>query len=617
MTDRETLLQGFERQTARLDRRIERLREQSRRYSWGRLAILLAGIAVDFVAFRFGGEMAGWITAGIIVAIFIAVARLHRNLEMGIARAILWRDIKGSHIARMRLDWEHIPEASQQEGDPDHPFESDLDLTGHRSLHRLLDTAVTREGSNRLRSWLLDPQPDPEESLRRQHLVRELAPLTPFRDRLALLTRLSSKKAHEQWEAGEIVEWLREAPSATSLRTAMIVASILAAITIPLLIICLINNLPAWWGIPFGAYALILISRRHITKETMEDALTMELALSKFGAAFRHLENYNYRNNNHLKSLCSPFLDAENRPSRHLQRISRVASGATFQSNPLLWVLVNSIIPLNLYLAYRLATLRHTVGELLPVWLDRWFELETLNSLATYAYLTPETSFPELIPEGEGDAIFDAVGLGHPLIAAERKSRNDFAIGTAGEITLITGSNMAGKSTFLRTLGINLRLAFAGAPVDAASLRTVPFRIFTSIRINDSLSDGFSFFYAEVRRLRMLLDELERPAPFPLLFLVDEIFRGTNNRERLIGSSAYIRALAGHHGAGAIATHDLELVHLADEIPSITNRHFREEVLDGKMVFDYKLRSGPCPTTNALRIMRIAGLPVDIPEEPA
>lgn len=210
--------------------------------------------------------------------------------------------------------------------------------------------------------------------------------------------------------------------------------------------------------------------------------------------------------------------------------------------------------------------------------------------------------------------LVEARAMGHPLIPAEQKICNDFAINRRGEVYLITGSNMSGKSTFLKTVGVNLCLAYAGGPVNASYFQTSLFRIFTSIKINDSIVDGFSFFYAEVKRLRTLLDALQGDQQFPLFFLIDEIFRGTNNRERLIGSRSYIRHLVSQNGLGLIATHDLELTKLADQFSNITNFHFREEVIAGKMVFDFKLHPGPCPTTNALKIMLMEGLPV-IPEE--
>ncbi|KAB2854148.1 MAG: DNA mismatch repair protein MutS, partial [Anaerolineae bacterium] len=200
---------------------------------------------------------------------------------------------------------------------------------------------------------------------------------------------------------------------------------------------------------------------------------------------------------------------------------------------------------------------------------------------------------------------------GHPLIPAERRVCNDFSLDKLGEVALITGSNMSGKSSFLRTLGVNLCLVYAGGVVRAGALEIGLFWLFSCIRVMDSLNDGISYFYAEVKRLKALLDALREDDPLPLFFLIDEIFRGTNNRERLIGSRSYIQALANGHGLGLIATHDLELVKLADENPHISNYHFREDVHDGRMVFDYRLRSGPSPTTNALRIMAMEGLPVE------
>src|SRR6185436_11314252 len=161
------------------------------------------------------------------------------------------------------------------------------------------------------------------------------------------------------------------------------------------------------------------------------------------------------------------------------------------------------------------------------------------------------------------------------------------------------------------TVGVNLTLAYAGAPVNASSMQASLFRLFTCIKVSDSVQDGLSYFYAEVKRLQALLSATTAEDDLPVLFLIDEIFRGTNSRERLIGSRSYIRELSQGWSMGLIATHDLELIKLADEIPGVVNHHFREEVDAGKMVFDYRLRPGPCPTTNALTIMRLEGLPVE------
>jgi DNA mismatch repair ATPase MutS len=247
--------------------------------------------------------------------------------------------------------------------------------------------------------------------------------------------------------------------------------------------------------------------------------------------------------------------------------------------------------------------------------LDTWFELEALCSLASFAYLNPEYIMPQIEvgqqPGAQPQTIFQAQELGHPLIPLEKKVTNSFGLNALGEVVIVTGSNMAGKSTFLRTLGVNLCLAYAGGPVNAQSFTTSLFRLFTCLRVTDSVTDGYSYFYAEVRRLHALLDALKQPDQAPLFFLVDEIFKGTNNRERLIGSRSFVKALVGRNCVGLISTHDLELVKLADSVPQVRNNHFREEVIEGHMAFDYILRAGPCPTTNALKIMAMEGLPID------
>jgi DNA mismatch repair ATPase MutS len=296
-------------------------------------------------------------------------------------------------------------------------------------------------------------------------------------------------------------------------------------------------------------------------------------------------------------------------PSVEIRKLGRLAAALGVRTNPILALLFNALVPWDFYFSYKLDLVKKEIAHLLPRWLDAWHELETLNSLANFAYLNSDYVFPELT--GDGDHL-TARRLGHPLLKPQSKVCNDFDLNQDQRIVILTGSNMAGKSTFLRTVGVNLALAYAGAPVNASSMQTSLFRLFTCIKVSDSVQDGLSYFYAEVKRLQALLAATVVEDDLPVLFLIDEIFRGTNSRERLIGSRSYIRELSQRRAMGLVATHDLDLIKLADEIKGVTNYHFREEVLDSRMVFDYRLRPGPCPTTNALKIMRLEGLPVEI-----
>jgi DNA mismatch repair ATPase MutS len=323
------------------------------------------------------------------------------------------------------------------------------------------------------------------------------------------------------------------------------------------------------------------------------------------------LEEFSYQRTPHLKAFCRPFLEAAQRPSRHLARITRLLLANGVQGNPLLRLAINIVLPWDAMLIYLLDRAKGELAEHAPAWMGTWFELEALCSLANLAYLNPGYTFPEIVVRvrEEPTPVLGAEGLGHPLIPYAGRVSNDLSISALGQVTMITGSNMAGKSVFLKTVGANLALAYAGGPVTARSLRTIPFRLFTSMAISDSVTDGISYFYAEVKRLRALLHELSRDHRMPVLYCIDEIFRGTNNRERLLGSRAYVSSLVGKRGLGFIATHDLELARLADESPHIVNYHFRDHVQDGRMVFDFILRPGPSPTTNALTIMALEGLP--------
>ena len=259
--------------------------------------------------------------------------------------------------------------------------------------------------------------------------------------------------------------------------------------------------------------------------------------------------------------------------------------------------------------ANRFETHRKALITHLPPWLETYTQTEALIALANFAWLNPAYTFPTITPDHS--SLLETTGLGHPLLDHDARINNDFHIAQVGTVNLITGSNMAGKSTFLRSVGINLALAFAGTTTCTQTLTTRPLRLFSVIKVTDSVADGFSYFYAEVRRLRQLLDALQDEDPTPVLYFIDEIFRGTNNRERLQGSQALIREIATHSAIGIISTHDLELVKLESEIQHFHNYHFREEIIDGKMAFDYALREGPCPTTNALRIMELEGLPIN------
>jgi DNA mismatch repair ATPase MutS len=601
---------ALENQVNRLGHRITKLHALSRRLSWYRLVIFLIGGALVFISFFWISANLAWFFAGVAFVTFSIIAWYHRRLEKGIRRHQIWLEIKKSQLARMDLDWDKIPGSMLPLPLSDLSFEKDLDITGWRSIHQLIDISISREGSHRLASWLLQKVPDLNAILKRQKVVRELVSMTRFRNRLLFNFRLVSGA---QLEGNKLLDWLRTVPPSKKIKNLAAISYGFAALNITLFLWHQLGNIPPYWMLSLFIYIVFYLSNLKLLKHFFDAISQLDDELSKFRQILKFLETYPYGGNRNLRALCAPFLEQEKQPSRQLRKIKFASAAIGLRMNPIMAILLNIAFPWDFFFSALIHRYRKEIARQLPQWLDAWEKLEASISLANFAYLNPDYIFPEFISDQENkdQPILTAKGLGHPLIPADQIVCNDFSLTKSGEAFIVTGSNMSGKSSFLKAIGVNLCLAHAGGPVNAGSFHAALFRIFTCIKINDSIVDGFSFFYTEVKRLKALLDALRANHPLPLFFLIDEIFKGTNNRERLVGSRSYIRNLIGKNGAGLIATHDLELIKLADDFPNITNCHFREKVADGKMVFDYKLRPGPCPTTNALKIMRMEGLPVD------
>ncbi|NHZ72736.1 MAG: hypothetical protein GWP17_06605, partial [Aquificales bacterium] len=595
---REQVLSG---QIDRLNSQLQELQQTSNRLSRIRLAVFLVGVGTAVIVLLQFGVWPWLGVSGVVVIAFAIMVKLHRNVEVAMQRFQIWHGIKQTHLARMNLAWDELPPVADIDYPADHPFALDLDMVGERSVLQLVDTAVSQEGSKRLAEWLLEIDPVLKTTLARQATVAELVGMPVFRDKLTLNATLATEASGEKWPGRRVLVWLEAQTNGRSLRPLLWILAGLAVVNVSLLLLNLAGYLPPLFIASWLLYGLIFALRSGDAGPIFEDAYFMEKSLRRLGLVFRFLEMARLGGKSRVQAVCAPFMDEVERPSAYLHWVTRLLALAGMRQNPFLWLLLNGLVPWDIFVADRLNACKQDLKTRLPEWLDAWFELEALNSLATLAYLNPDTIFPTVNLDAKRP--FATQAIGHPLIPDETRICNDFQIDELGAVDIVTGSNMAGKSSFLRTLGVNLCLAYAGGPVFAHAFETRLFRLYTSIRVADSVTDGFSYFYAEVRRLQGLLAALKVEDERPLFFLIDEIFRGTNNQERLIGSRSYIKALVGQQGVGLIATHDLELVKLADDRLLVRNFHFRDGVENGRMVFDYLLHPGPCPTTNALKIM--------------
>jgi hypothetical protein len=593
----------------RLIQRLETLRRRavaaSTRYTRWRLAIFATGaLAVTVSAFA-DRTRGGWVPLVIFGTAFVLVARSHGRLKAKIRRLDAWITLKRAHLARVRLDWASIPLVDHPAPDG-HPYAVDLDITGTHSLLRWLDTTVSTTGRTELRRWLLSP--DPEGFEERRALIREIAPLSLFRDRIALEAALSSSSRLD----GERVATAMGHGRPPRMGFPLALSLVLAASTASLLTASLAYGLPGYWVLPLIAYGALFYLASPQVASAFAQAVELEADLAPYSRVFGVLERRSYRGRPMLQRFLEPFTSPVDRPSTATRRLAGLVGALNLRANPLAHLLVNLVVPWDLFFADRYRALHAEIANRLPLWVECLGRVEAAAALGHYAATHPDFAYPALqLPSREAPEVaLEAASVGHPLLPRETRVVNDFALKGLGAVSIITGSNMSGKSTFLRTLGVNLCLAEAGAPVCASHWASPWMRLFCCIRIDDSLDAGISYFYAEVKRLKRLLDATdERKAP-PVFFLIDEIFRGTNNRERLIGSRHYVRALGQANAIGLVSTHDLELVKLEGEGGRIATHHFRETVDERGLAFDYRLRPGPCPTTNALKIMAREGLPV-------
>jgi hypothetical protein len=583
----------------RLARRGEALRSfEARRNRIGYWRLLaMAAIAAN-IWFSIQGRVSAWTIAGP-VAVFIALVRWQSTVERGarlVRRAIRFYE---AGMARIENRWQGTGETGDRFIDPRHPYSADLDLFGKGSMFHLLSTARTRGGEARLASWLQGAAPV-DELIERHAAILELRPLIDLRERLAVLG--------DEYRAGvdpdRLVKWAGAPanPFPLSTRLAALVLAIAGAAVL------------LWWfgtgfvdvGARRAIVALIAIQGTFyfsmkkrisaIVTEIGDPARDLDL-LSRILAAFESLSFQSPR----MKALRAA-LNIEGRPaSQRIAKLRRLMELLDSRENfivrvldgPLLWTIQT---------AMEIEAWRSENGRYIERWLNAVAEIEALSSLANYSFEHPADPFPDLVD----GAVFEGEELGHPLLAEERSIRNSVALRPPLQLYVVSGSNMSGKSTLLRAVGINAVLALAGAPVRAKRLAISPLSVGASIRTMDSLEEGHSRFMAEILRLRQIL-ELPRPA----LFLLDELLGGTNSHDRAIGAEGLIRSLLARGAIGLATTHDLSLSRVADDLaPAAINVHFEDRLEGGQLVFDYRMRPGVVARSNALDLMRAVGLDV-------
>jgi hypothetical protein len=589
----------------RLAERTHRLKVSSRRRDRiGNLRLLIFLSAAAIVWYAFHGFSIGWIAAPIVIFIVLVwwQALVERDAAL-VRRGIQFYE-RG--ISRLENHWQGGGEDGGRFADPHHPYSADLDLFGRASLFELLSTARTRGGEERLAQWLKSASPSStaaEGVIARHEAIDELRPLLELREQLAVLG--------DDYRTGvnpeQLVRW-SATPAQPFPRWIRILALIFSLITVAMLVWWVSTDLTdpdARLGVIVicaieGLFALSMRTKiLGIVHSVEEPARDLEL----LSGILATLENQRFRSP--LLAALRKAIDVNGRPASHrIARLRRLIEMLDSRDNPF----VRAFGPLLLWtsqVGMAIESWRAENGSQVAGWLDAVSEIEALSSLANYAWEHPNDPFPQFVPSGS-DPLLEGEDLGHPLLPDAHCVRNSVTLAAPLRLLVVSGSNMSGKSTLLRAIGVNTILALAGAPVRAKRLTLSHLSLGASIRTTDSLEEGHSRFMAEILRLKQVLE-----LPPPALFLLDELLHGTNSHDRALGSEGLIRALLARGAIGLVTTHDLALSRIADELaPAAANVHFEDRLEEGRLVFDYRLRQGVVERSNALDLMRAVGLDV-------
>ena len=565
-----------------------------------------------------------WAVAAILAAVFVVLVRRYRRVERRRRHLSGLADLADEALCRLARDWKALPLRHDPSADPSHPYASDLDVLGHGSLFHLLDSTGTRFGADTLQRWLLAPA-DPATIRERQAAVAELAPLAIWREELSWRGRATGSPSPDP---ERFLDWAEGEPFLAHRQALVWVARI----SVPLFWIFLL----AWaaesvrwplWAIPLIVNGLIGWQLVGPSVQRLELVRYLAGAFGAYADALDHLVGTTFAAPALSRLQAVVRADGQAAPAaiRRLHRLVRMAQPASSMVYPLielttLW---------NVHVLSLLEGWQARHGAQARAWLEALGEAEALAAFARLLHDNPSWALPTLDPTAD---TFQARELGHPLLAADTRVTNDLSLGPPGTFLLVTGSNMSGKSTLLRSIGVNAVLAQAGGPVCAASLRLPPLDVWTAMRVADSLERGVSFFMAELERLKQVVDAARAAPPLPLgegrgegddsvapmacrrrvLYLLDEILQGTNTAERQIAARRVIRLLLRCRAIGAVSTHDLTLADAPDLAAAAQAIHLTETVADGpdgtRMTFDYRVRSGIARSTNALRLLDLVGL---------
>ncbi len=586
---------------------IAALRRTDTRISTARLVSFFAALVLLLSGAI--GESSLQVGLGVGAALlFILFLILHTRALKALEAATIRRDIHGRHVARTNGIWLEFPQSPEGDYPSDHAYAWDIDVAGQGSLVQRIDVSGTRLGHARLREWLGECG-SLGDIAERQRAVAELATEVDFRVELEAAATVPS--GNGKLDGSRFLEFTN-LPSFFDARPWLkLVAIALPVLTVSSLAASAAGISPyrIWPFTLLSQFVLLLIVGAPLRR--VYDLVTARRgALEAFEGMLLKLERAGFESPL-LVDLQARVSPGGRPPSSHLRGLRRWVGFADLRTQPLAHIFVNPLLLWDLNVLQGLEAWNRRSGQHVSAWFEALADLEALASLACLLELDPAARLPEVVSSPEP---LLATQIEHPLLQADTRIANDVALRGLGTALIVTGSNMAGKSTLLRAVGLNVALALAGGPVCADRMQVPYLRLRASMRARDSLQQGASYFLAELNKLRTVVRNLETDPP--VLFLLDELLRGTNERARHLGAKAVLMHLIDRAATGLVATHDTQLAALETDYPTrLHNVHFTDIERDGEMVFDYHVRPGIVQTSNALKLLALAG--IEVAEESA
>lgn len=583
----------------------KRAASKSQQVSWLRVGVFLGSVALAWYLFSHDNLLVGAIAVLLCYVLFVVVLRWHSRLDFKYQQLALLRRVNEQEVERLQGKLKQF-DGGNAFIDDHHPYTSDLDIFGHNSLFQLMNRSVTSIGKARLASWFRAAVA-PEEVLQRQEAVAELAQPQQL-DWLQALLALPMHYKHDQEPADDFIGWFSGKAFFKQRPWMKVLLLVLPVLTLA----AIVGWLYGYSGYIAVVFLLAQYGVAHRFRlerdEYYEKSIGIYEAVRSYTRQLQHIEQHNFRNAK-LQQLRQGLQQSGTTASVSLHQLANIIDFFSYRLSTLMAFFLNSILMWDFIWMYRLEHWRDRYLKQLTASLDILAEMEALVSIAAFQHAHPGYAVPQL---SQQPFELRATALAHPLIFSVTPVANDFETEGVGHTMVVTGSNMSGKTTFLRTVGINMVMALMGAPVCAARFRVAPAQVYTAMRTADNLAENTSSFYAELKRLRMLLELTEQGQP--VFYLLDEILKGTNSRDRHIGAMSLIRQLHQRNASGLISTHDLELGAMEEELPqSVQNYSFNSDIIGDEIIFDYKLTKGICRSFNASKLMQLMG--IDIKEE--